>query len=97
MDGYPINLPARYSQRVACYETVYIISNIDLTEQYPNIQAIEPETWRAFLRRIHHVIEYRREGEPIDHGPALDYIFPAPPPVPEWVKDAEEAEQIEIG
>lgn len=94
LDGYPLALPARYANRQACFETVYIISNIDLKEQYPNIQAIEPETWQAFLRRIHQVIEYRKEGEPIDHGPAIDYIYP---PEPEWVKEAKEAKQIEIG
>lgn len=96
LDGYPLALPARYANRQACYETVYIISNIDLKEQYPNIQAIEPETWRAFLRRIHHVIEYRKEGEPIDHGSALDYIFPPSPKVPDWVAEAEGAEQKEL-
>ena len=96
LDGYPLALPARYANRQACYETVYIISNIDLKEQYPNIQEIEPETWRAFLRRIHHVVEYQKDGAPIDHGSALDYIFPPPPPVPEWVKEAEEAEQKEV-
>ena len=96
LDCYPLALPARYANRQACYETVYIISNIDLKEQYPNIQGIEPATWRAFLRRIHRVIEYRTEGEPIDHGPALDYIFPPPPPEPEWVKEAAEAKQLEI-
>lgn len=96
LDGYPLALPARYANRQACFETVYIISNIDLSEQYPNVQTNEPATWKAFLRRIHHVIEYRKAGEPIDHGPGLDYIFPPPPPVPEWVKEAEEAEQGEL-
>lgn len=93
LDGYPLALPARYANRQACYETVYIISNIDLKEQYPNIQAIEPETWRAFLRRIHRVVEYRKEGPPIQHGSGLDYIFP---PKPDWVREAEEAKQKEI-
>lgn len=96
LDGYPLALPARYANRQACYERVYIISNIDLREQYPNVQTNEPATWKAFLRRIHHVIEYREDREPIDHGPGLDYIFPPPPPVPEWVKEAEEAEQGEL-
>lgn len=50
-----------------------------------------------YLRDIHRVVEYREEGEPIDHGPALDYIFPPPPPEPEWVREAKEAKQIEIG
>lgn len=86
LDGYPLNLPARYAPRVACYETVYIISNIDLRAQYPNIQEFEPATWKAFLRRIHNVIEYRAYGPPIEHGPALDYIFP-PPPKPDPTLD----------
>lgn len=94
LDGYPLALPARYANRQACFDTVYIISNINLRDQYPNIQGTDPATWRAFLRRIHRVVEYRKEGEPIDHGPAIDYIFP---PELEWVREAREAKQIEIG
>jgi len=67
-----------------------------LEEQYPNVQVNEPATWKAFLRRIHHVIEYQKSGPPIDHGNALDYIYPPPPPVPDWVREAEEAEQEEL-
>lgn len=96
MDGYPLALPARYANRVACYETVYLISNIDLKEQYPNVQSNEPATWKAFLRRIHHVVEYRCNGPPIDHGNATDYIYPPPPPPPDWVTEID-AEQTEIG
>lgn len=94
LDGYPLALPARYANRQACFETVYIISNIDLSEQYPNVQVNETATWKAFLRRIHRVVEYRKGGEPIDHGPAFAYIYPLPP---EWVREAKEAKQIEIG
>ncbi len=76
LDGYPLALPARYANRQACYETVYIISNIDLSKQYPTVQRNELATWKAFLRRIHHVVEYYSDGSSIDHGAALDYIFP---------------------
>ena len=55
LDGYPVTLPCRYSDKVACYTKAYILSNIDLKEQYPNIQTYSPETWKAFLRRIHKV------------------------------------------
>ena len=97
LDGYPLALPARYSQRQACYTTVYIISNIDLSQQYKNVQENEPATWKAFLRRIHHVIEYHQDKPPTDHGNAMDYIFPPPKPVPAWVQDAErdDVEQLE--
>ena len=59
LDGYPIELPCRYNNKVACFTKVYFSTNIDLKWQYCNIQRDEPETWQAFLRRIHkvHVFE----------------------------------------
>lgn len=61
-DIYPISLPARYSNKVACYETVYILSNTSLESQYQDVQKEEPETWAAFLRRIHEVRIYGLDG-----------------------------------
>lgn len=55
LDGYPVTLPCRYSDKVACYTKAYILSNIALKEQYPDTQTHSPETWKAFLRRIHKV------------------------------------------
>lgn len=55
LDGYPVELPCRYSNKVACYTKVYLVSNIPLHEQYRNIQKDEPESWNAFNRRIHEV------------------------------------------
>ena len=95
LDGYPLSLPARYANRQACYETVYIVSNIDIKNQYFNVQENEPATWRAFLRRIGKVIEYHNDGTTTDHGTALDYIFPPPTPVPSWVHEAETAPAVE--
>lgn len=65
LDVYPVYLPARYSDRVACYTTVYITSNMPLEKQYHTEQWDRPETWRAFLRRIHTVIEYLPDGSTI--------------------------------
>jgi len=62
LDIYPLNLPARYSDKVACFTAVYITSNIPLTAQYSDVQYKRPETWKAFLRRIHKVIEYTPFG-----------------------------------
>lgn len=76
LDGYPISLPARYAPRVACYSTVYIISNIDLKRQYLSTQAENVETWHALLRRIHRVVEYVKDSPPVEHGSALKYIYP---------------------
>ena len=60
LDIYPLRLPARYRDRVACFDTVYITSNIPLEQQYMDVQRRELETWNAFLRRIHTVTEFRR-------------------------------------
>ena len=52
LEGYPLMLPCRYNNKAACYTKVFLISNIPLASQYPNVQLSEPETYRAFLRRI---------------------------------------------
>lgn len=52
LDGYPVELRARYTNKQACYTKVFIISNIDLREQYFNIQREERKSWDAFVRRI---------------------------------------------
>ena len=52
LDGYPLELPCRYSNKVACYTKVYVITNIPLTEQYTQLQREQPETWCALLRRF---------------------------------------------
>ena len=57
LDGYPLMLPCRYEDKVACFTEVYIISNIPLEQQYPNVQVEEPESYAAFLRRINEKYE----------------------------------------
>ncbi|MCR5167873.1 MAG: replication protein [Oscillospiraceae bacterium] len=62
LQGYPLSLPCRFHDRVACYTKVYIISNIALDEQYPNIQREQKKTWEAFLRRINTVRHFGKNG-----------------------------------
>lgn len=57
LDGYPVMLPCRYADKVACFTEVYVVSNIPMEKQYPNVQADEPETWQAFRRRFHELYE----------------------------------------
>lgn len=57
LDGYPLMLPCRYADKVACYTKVYVVSNIAFLSQYPNVQTEEPETWEAFRRRFGSVYE----------------------------------------
>jgi hypothetical protein len=62
LDGYPLQLPCRYANKVACYTKVYIITNIELEKQYESIQLEHPETWNAFKRRIHKIKVYSDTG-----------------------------------
>lgn len=57
LDGYPVMLPCRYADKVACFNKVYLVSNIPMEAQYPNVQVEEPETWQAFRRRFQEVYE----------------------------------------
>ena len=67
LDIYPLSLPARYSDKVARYTKVYITSNLPLTHQYYDVQHNRPKTWEAFLRRIHRILEYKKDGSIIEH------------------------------
>lgn len=63
LDIYPLQLPARYNNRQACYNFVYIVSNWHLEEQYHNVKIDNPKTYEAFLRRIKRVRTYTAPGE----------------------------------
>ncbi len=67
LDIYPLTLPARYTDRTACYTKVYLTSNVPLDEQYRDIQRYQWETWKAFLRRITNIIEYLPDGSTVIH------------------------------
>jgi hypothetical protein len=67
LDIYPLSLPARYSDKVACFTKVYITSNQPLYMQYKFEQMNRLKTWEAFLRRIHKVIEFKQDGKIIEH------------------------------
>lgn len=66
LDRYPCRLPARYTDKVACYTEVYIISNEDLSSQYINIQSERAITYNAFLRRINKVLSFKKNDIPFD-------------------------------
>lgn len=78
LDGYPLFLPCRYMDKVACFDKIYIVSNISLEEQYPNIQKEQPESWKAFIRRIHKVktynIDNKGETEITEFNSVNEYI-----------------------
>lgn len=52
LDGHPCYLPCRFNNKIACYDTVYILSNWNFDRQYELEQREEKKTYQAFKRRI---------------------------------------------
>ena len=54
LDIYPVNLPARYSPRVCCASTIYVVSNWDFEQQYAEVQKDREQksTYEAWKRRF---------------------------------------------
>lgn len=73
LDGYPLSLNARYSNKQACYERVFIVSNLDLWDQYTFERLNQPEVWAAFIRRIHKVIRFMPDGTRREYD-TLEYL-----------------------
>lgn len=73
-DIYPTELPARYSNKYACYDIIYIVSNWPLEEQYSDMQKTDRASWRAFLRRIHEVVEYKVDGSKVIYNSVEEYM-----------------------
>jgi len=74
LDGYPCKLPCRYSDKIACFTKIYILSNIPLSKQYPNIKDENMPTWQAFIRRIHKVVWYKSENEIVKYDSTEEYF-----------------------
>lgn len=55
LDIYPVELPARYYDRTACYTSVYILSNMRFEDQYRYEHDHQREKWNAFERRINNI------------------------------------------
>lgn len=74
LDIYPLVLPCRYRNKIACYTKVFINSNIPLEKQYTEVQKNSRETWLAFLRRINCVKEFNEQGSIKDYKNIDEYI-----------------------
>ncbi|WP_330390788.1 hypothetical protein [Lacrimispora sphenoides] len=73
-DIYPIELPSRYTNKYACFNKMYIISNWALEKQYSEIRREDDESWKAFLRRIHKVIVFDVTGKKIEYESVKAYF-----------------------
>lgn len=73
-DIYPLELPSRFTNKFACYNKIYIVSNWELERQYYEMQREDKESWEAFLRRIHKVIVYGKDGSITKYDSVDEYF-----------------------
>lgn len=72
IDGYPVELSCRYSNKQAVFFEVVVVSNIPLNSQYPSAQIEHQDIWQAFLRRINRIYEFLGEGMCIPYQKVMD-------------------------
>lgn len=85
LDGYPLMLPCRYANRVACFTKAYIISNIPLEYQYANVRVETPTIWNAFIRRINKVVHFTGENQ-YDEMTTKEYFSPRQKVLEGWTE-----------
>lgn len=104
LDGYPVELPCRYNDKVACFTKVYILSNIPLEKQYQG-ELVDHRTREAWLRRIHTVVEldgtemimfnqYMTQSS--DEVSLFQSMYEEEIPTQDWIKLFEEPQQASI-
>lgn len=74
LDVYPLELPARYTNKYACYKDVYVISNWALEKQYPEVQTDDPKSWEAFLERFKRIEVFNEDGTIDIYNSVEDYM-----------------------
>lgn len=62
LSEYPCELPARFFNRTAAFETVYILSDIELERQYSSLPANNSVLMR-FRSKVKKIIEFTADGE----------------------------------
>ena len=63
LDGYPVELPARYADKLAKFTKVYIISNWEWEMQYSNLREEYPSTYAAWARRVPTRLEMKLQDQ----------------------------------
>ena len=71
ISGFPLYLPARFNDKIACYNTVYIVSCKSLDKQYPNYQ--NSPIWSEFINQIDTICCFNDDGEVIVEKGELTY------------------------
>lgn len=62
LDGYPLQLPARYGDKTAQFTEVWVVSNEKFYTQYQEVNVMMPSSFIAFKRRFAGFFEMRERG-----------------------------------
>ncbi|ROP74415.1 hypothetical protein [Curtobacterium sp. PhB115] len=63
LEGYPLELAARFSDKTAKFTKVFIVSNLRVSQQHRTLQEEHPEQWEAFKARLTSVSEMLPGGK----------------------------------
>ena len=58
LDIYPLKLSSRFRNKRACYDKVFITTNVSPLCQYSGVKLEHPETFKAFNRRLHNILHF---------------------------------------
>jgi len=78
LEGYPLELAARFSDKTAKFTKVFIVSNLRVSQQHRTLQEEHPEQWEAFKARLTSVSEMLPGGKlQVEKGmpPQLDHYL----------------------
>lgn len=70
LEGYPLQMSARYTNRWAAYTELYICSTVPIEEQYRGLQMSNRELWLEFMHKIDLVVELLPGGERLEYSVA---------------------------
>ena len=76
LDIYPVILPARYTPKICCATTIYVVSNWTFEMQYAEIQK-DPEqksSYEAWIRRFNGYVKEYTENGIITYPTMQDYL-----------------------
>lgn len=73
-DVYNIALPARYAPKPLFATKIFILSNWELEKQYLDEQVTDSESYQAFLRRIHKVMVFNKDGSITTYNSVNEYF-----------------------
>ena len=68
MKGVPIQLPARFSNKQSSYKKLYLISDIEVNNNYTYEQGKNSAKWNEFINGFNNILEFKENDEIYNHS-----------------------------